>query len=211
MKFNFRLEDIKYIKLLCKDINDNPCIIKGAIKSANDREILACSKFSEGLNINTPQEVSFSVICNDGLYRTKTILKSIENDEPYAFFALETPNGIEYLQNREYFRVSAKYPCKYIIKEKDLIKDFQTETFDISANGVSIFMPIHIISDTTTKLELLIDNRLIKIDAEYVRSEKIEHGYKMSFSYSKISESDKDFISQVCIKKQLEQRKNAIK
>lgn len=206
MKFKFDLEDIKYIKILYKDTDDNPATIKAAIKRIDEKEIFACSKFEEGLYIETPQEITLSIICGDGLYRTKTKLKSIENDEPYTFFALESPLGLEYQQNREYFRVSAQFPCIYTVGSQE----FKTQTCDISANGVSIVLPAHLITENDSMLALTFDGITIETQVRYVRSEKIEDGYKLSFTFTKISELDRDFISQVCIKKQLEQKRNSI-
>lgn len=208
MKFNLNLEDIKYIKILYKDLAGNPCTARAAMKSVNEREIIACAKFEDGLRIETPQEVTLSIVCNDGLYRTKTKLKSIDNAEPYIFFALETPQGLEYQQNREYFRVPAKYSCIYTITTEDKIKEFTTHTLDISANGVSIFMPVHEISNEEAEIEIAFGDIKISARIKYIRSEKFEEGYKLSFTYSAISNLDRDFISQICIKKQLEQRRN---
>ncbi len=211
MKFNLNLEDIKYIKILYKDINGNPCTIKSAIKSVSEREIIACTKFENGLQIESPQDVTLSIVCHDGLYRTKTKLKSVDNEEPYIFFALETPQGLEYQQNREYFRVPIQYPCVYTITTEDKIKEFKTHTLDISANGVSIFMPVHEISNEESRIEISFNDISIASGIKYVRSEKIDGGYKLSFTYTAISNLDRDFISQVCIKKQLEQKRNLLK
>lgn len=210
MKFNLNLEDIKYIKILYKDRNNSPCTIKAAIKSVNEREIISCVKFENGLQIELPQEVTLSIVCNDGLYRTKTRLKSVDNEEPYIFFALETPQGLEYQQNREYFRVPAQFHCTYTITTEDKIKEFTTHTIDISANGISIFMPVHEISNEESSIEIAFDDITIASGIKYVRSEKIEGGYKLSFTYTAISNLDRDFISQVCIKKQLEQKRHSI-
>ncbi len=208
MKFNLNLEDIKYIKILYKDFSGNPCTTRAAIKSVNEREIVACAKFENLIQIETPQETTLSIVCNDGLYRTKTNLKSIDYAEPYIFFALETPQGLEYQQNREYFRVPAKYNCVYSITSEDKIKEFTTHTCDISANGVSIFMPVHEISNEESEIEIAFNDIKIAARIKYVRSEKFEDGYKLSFTYTGISNLDRDFISQVCIQKQLEQRRN---
>ena len=37
-----------------------------------------------------------------------------------------------------------------------------------------------------------------------------DDGYKISFMFKEISENNRDFISQVCIKKQLEEKRNSI-
>lgn len=211
MKFSFKLEEIKYVKLGYRDSEGYIENTKAAIKEINEKQILVCAKFEDGLEIETPQEIDFSVICNDGIYKTKTVLKSVEGDEPYVFFILETPIGIEYQQNREYFRVPASYDCVYRVNDGENISEYKAKTADISANGVSIIIPNHIISEELSELVLNINEIQILTKVRYIRSEKVDEGYRLSFSYVVISELDRDFISQVCIKKQLEQRRNSIK
>lgn len=208
MRFNLKLEEIKYLKILYTDIYDEICDLKVAIKKIDEREIFACAKTNTELNIETPQEIMLSIVCTDGLYRTKAKLKSINNEDPYTFIYIETPQGIEYQQNREYFRVKANYNCFYIPDENSA--GFEVISNDISANGISLIMPNHIISENASKLLIEINKREIETLVKYIRSEKVENGYKISFTFSKISENDRDFISQVCIKNQLAQRRNTL-
>lgn len=211
MKFSFKLEEIKYVKISYKDSDGYIENIKAAIKDINEKEILICTRYMNSLDIDLPQEIDFSVICNDGLYKTKTILKSAEADEPYIFFYLETPAGIEYQQNREYFRVPVDYNCIYKVRENNQFIEYSAKTYDISANGVSIILEDHIISEKPCELSLNINGIDILTHARYIRSEKIDEGYRISFSFTSISDLDRDFLSQVCIKKQLQDRKNAIR
>ena len=210
MKFNFDLEDIKYIKIVCSDNKGNPCSIKGAIKSITEREVMACAKYEDKLDIKTPQNITLSIVCVEGLYRTKTNLKSVYDEPPYMIFAMETPQGMEYEQNREYFRIPAKYECAYYLNDGEKTSCLTSQTSDISANGVSIVLPMHAISEEDCELEMMINERLIRTKVKYVRSEKLENGYKISFTYTKISNHDRDYISQICIKKQLEQKRNIV-
>ena len=82
MKFTFNLEDIRYIKILYLDNNNSPHTVKGAVKSINDREIVSCIKFQENIDVKYNQNVTLSIICNEGLYRTETRLKSVDIEEP---------------------------------------------------------------------------------------------------------------------------------
>lgn len=211
MKFYFRLEDIKYAKIYYQNGNGEYCNTKAAIKRIDAREVFACAKFEDGLYINVPQIVMLSIICGDGIYKTKTKLKSVDNEEPYTFFALETPQGIDYEQNREYFRVTAKYDCIYKIEQDGDEKEFAVQTTDISANGVSFVIPEHTISESSSDLMINIDNRQINVKVRYIRSEKVASGYRISFTYARISDADRDYISQVCLKKQLEERRNSLR
>lgn len=208
MKFKFDLEEIKYAKIEYKGDDGILYVKKLVIKTISNREILACARFEGGLNISTPQNVTISFVCNDGLYRTKTNLKTVEKDEPYNFFILETPENIEFEQNREYFRVNAKYKCKYKIDDEH---EYNAETIDLSANGVCLALPADVSTRNIADIMLIFDNRFIPIKARFIRSEKNNDIYQTSFAYIKIAEQDRDFISQVCIKKQLEQRRNQLK
>ncbi len=211
MKFNLKLEEIKYAKVSYKDNSGSSCSKKVAVKTINEREILACAKFEENLNIDSPQEVVLSIVCNEGLYKTKTILKALDNDEPYLFIVLETPKGVEFEQNREYFRVSADFNCIYKIMIDDELKEFEAKTIDISANGVSILLPINAVADNFADIVMAINGKLVQSRVRYVRTEKLDEGYKLSFTFTKISESDRDYISQVCLQKQLAERRNSIR
>lgn len=211
MKFNLNLEDIKYTKILYQDLDGTPCTTKAAIKSVDERELIACAKFENSVNIKSPQEVTLSLVCKDGLYRTKTKLKSSYEHGEYIFFALETPQGLEYTQNREFFRVPVEYDCVYTVFSDNKKYAYKTHTCDISANGVSIFMTEHKITDKDSTLEITFDGIDIATKVKYIRSEKVENGYKLSFAFSAITNTDRDFISQICIRKQLEQKRNSIK
>ena len=210
MNVTFKLEDIKYLKVLYHNKENSACVIKGAVKRINEREIVSCMKYEEGFEIDTPQNITLSVVCNDGLYRTETRLKSVDMEDPYMFFILETPEGVEYQQNREYFRLPAESNCAYYVNTGEESVCLTGKTYDISANGVSILVPLHTISDEDAELEIMINEKIIRANVKYIRSEKTEDGYKLSFAYTKISDADRDYISQVCIKKQLEQKRNTL-
>lgn len=211
MNFNIKLEEIKYVKILYKDYNDSPCITKAGIKKINEKSILACGKLENIADIPTPQNVTLSVVCSDGIYRTKTVLTIVENDDPYTFFELETPQNIQYEQNREYFRVSAEYNCIYKLRENGEEKEYQTKTTDLSANGISIILPNHSITESICDLDLIINTKVLKTKIQYIRSEKVEEGYKISFKFINLSENNRDLISQVCIQKQIEERRHSFK
>lgn len=208
MRFNLDLKDIKYVKLLYNDEFGDVVTIKAALKNITEREVTVCSKFEDGCNIIYPQTVILSIVCNDGLYKTKARLKNVENDEPYSFFYLETPDGVEYQQNREYFRIRENCPCTYTVDNDGDEVVLEGETYDLSANGISIIINSLIVSETPAKLMISMPDKKITTKINYVRSEKLDKGYKVSFSYLGMSNPDRDYISQVCIKKQLEEKRS---
>ena len=211
MKFNFKQNEINYIKISCKNIDGASYNLRAGLKLINDREILACSKFEQGIDILTPQEVLLNIVCNDGIYKTKTILKSVENDEPYVFFALDTPQNIDYQQNREYFRVQIECPCVCKLNIENMTKEFSTKTLDLSANGVSIFSSNLQNLDKINEIHILTKNRNIIARVRYVRNEKFENGYKLSYAFLKMDENEQDYISQICLQKQIENKRNLLR
>lgn len=204
MKFNLNLDNINYIKIVYKDKSDTVCCTKAAIKNMNERDIYACAKFENNLFLNTPQEVALSFVCENGLYRTSTTLKYIENDAPYTFFAMKTPVGIEYQQNREYFRVKM---------DEDAIISFDKETIpckihDISANGVRLILLRKVEIPEEADLDLLFAPKGIKTKAKFIRFDNEDNVPKVSFEFLGMMDSDRDFISQKCIQKQLEYKRS---
>lgn len=210
MKFSLNLEEIKYVKILYKDIENKPCIRKAALKYINEKEVLACVKYENNIHIETPQEITLSFICNDGLYRTKTILNSVENDEPYTFFIIQSPSGIDYQQNREFFRVTTSINCTYYVHTEDNIINLPATTYDISANGISIDIETPIIPQKDAGIIIEINGQKINTKIRFVRKEQINNSYRLSFFYTDITETDRNHISQFCIKKQLEHKRNSI-
>ncbi len=206
MKFNLNLDSINYIKIVYKDSSGNPCYTKAAIKHMGEREIFACAKFENGLQIQTPQEVVISFICDNGLYRTNTTLKFIENEEPYTFFTLKTPLGLEYQQNREYFRVKMN---------EDAILNIQNniiacKVHDISANGVRLILPEKITIPDEVFIDILFKPKNIKTKAKFIRLDEEDGILKASFQFINLPENEMDIISQKCIQKQLEYKRSSL-
>lgn len=208
MKFNLELENILYVKILYANSEGRPSTIKTAIKRIDKREIIACVKYEDMFRIDCPQQITLSIVCAEGLYRTKTLLKSYSAEAPYIFIYLETPNSLEYEQNREYFRVPVSYKCAYLVNNNGQLATFDTQIMDISASGVSIFLPVHVFSEDDAEISMMLEEKLVSAKVKYVRSERIDDGYKLSFMYTQISDKDRDYISQICIKKQLEAKRN---
>ena len=208
MKFNFNLDDIKYIKILYTNGHSGASTIKAAMKKITAHEITACAKYEEDFIVKTPQDITLSVVCNDGLYRTKTKLKSVETEAPYTFFYMEIPAGMEYQQNREYFRIPANYECAYYVNVDGETRSYTTKTCDISANGVSFELAEPVYSEDDAEADIMIEEKLIHAKIKYIRNEKTNNGYKVSFRFAEISQADQDYISKICIQKQLEQKRN---
>ena len=207
MKFGNNTEDIKYIKVEYLDNNEASKIIKAFVKNINEQNIYASLKIDdEKLHIKIPQDIILNIVGLDGLYTAPSKLKFIEYKEDFAYLTIENPENLEYHQKREYFRIGIEYDCVYIVNKMQI----PSKTFDISANGVSIIVPEQLVPEENAKLIINLNDFKIQTEVKYIRSEKLQNGYKLSFMYTKISENDRDKISQACIKYQLEMKKNSL-
>ena len=194
MKFEFKPEDIKYIKLYYQNLEDKNCSVKAAVRNFSGNEMMACTKVENGLYIKTP----------------KTILKNVINDSPYTFFFLLIPQDVDFQQNREYFRVEIALDCIYSYEMDDKFINLNTKTIDISASGITVLVPSLDAVSKEAYLNISAAGKKIKTKVKYIRSEKMEGGYKVSFRYKDISEHDRDCISQICIQKQLADKRKLL-
>lgn len=209
MKFNLNLDSINYIKIVYQDENSSTRCTKAAIKRMGEREIFACAKFEDGLNIKTPQDILLSFICDNGLYRTTTPLKFIESEPPYVFFTIKTPDGLEYQQNREYFRVRMIEDAILSFELNNEKITVPCKTHDISAKGVRVVLSEEIATPQNAYINVLFPKRDIKTKTRFIRFDNEDNILMAAFEFVNLSDNDTDMISQLCIQKQLEyKRKN---
>ena len=207
MKFNLNSENINYVKITYKDRDDFAHCVKAAVRFIGEHEILACVKMDENLNIAVPQEVDLGIACDNGLYRTKTILKKTEKEPPLLLFSMQKPEDVEYQQKREYFRVKLNENANIIFNEGEREITIPAITYDISANGVRIELDKEISFPPQVRLMLFLPQRNIDVSAQYIRNDVEDQIIKASFQFVVISQSDSDYISQLCLQKQLEERR----
>ena len=210
MKFDLKLEDINYIKILYKDRYNFTHYLKAAIQKLDEKFIYAGVKSEKRIIIDAPQEVGLSFICDNGLYKTKTMLPFVQynTEEEYLFFSLVTPQEVEYQQNREYFRIEMQEKAEVSFTLNDETITISALMHDISANGVRIILNGPMKFPEEVKLRLFFPSKEIETTAKYIRSDDDDNLYKASFYYTNISTQDLDFISRMCLKKQLENRRN---
>ena len=210
MKLNLNIENVNYVKILYKDKEDFTHCIKASVKSFDNREIIACAKFDDGLFINTPQEVRLGIACDNGLYTAVTTLKYIEKDVPYFFFIIKTPYDFDYQQKREYFRVKIDENAIITYNTDNTEKSISCETFDLSGNGVRLIIDENYDIPENVHITLFLPKRTVETDAKYIRTDEEDKILKASFSFIDLEESDLDYISQICLQKQLETRRKSI-
>lgn len=209
MKFDLNSENINYIKLTYKDKDGFTHCIKSAIRYINDIDILASAKFEENINIELPQEIDLGIACDNGLYKAKTTLKSIQQEHPYILFTLKKPSDMEYQQKREFFRVKLQENANIIFEENEQEINLSAITYDISANGVRIELDKHFAFPEKVRILLFLPQKIIDVKAKYIRTDEEDNIIKASFQFDHIAQQDLDYISQICIKKQIEERRKS--
>jgi len=207
MKFDLNTENINYVKITYKDKNNFAHCIKTAIKFIGEYELLTCIKTEDSLNINIPQEVILGIACDNGLYKTKTTLKKIEEDDGYTLLSMLKPEEMEYQQKREYFRVKLRENVNILYKIDGKEHKLSAITYDISANGVRIELDSQIDFSEYVVISLYLPKKEIKVQAKYIRSDDEDQIIKAAFQFINLSQSDLDYISQICLCKQLEERR----
>ncbi len=207
MNFNLNTENINYVKITYKDRDGFAHCIKAAVRLISDYEFLASAKIEENLNIETPQEVTLGIASPNGLYTAKTVLKNVGEEPPFLLFSMKKPENLEYRQNREYFRVKINENASVIYNVGEKEEKISAITYDLSANGVRIELDEEIAFPETVRLVLYLRKREIDVQAQYVRNDKEDKIIKSSFKFIDISDQDLDYISRICLAKQLEDRR----
>lgn len=203
MKLNFNLEDIECLKLDF-DNEEYHSSIKLALKEKRENDFLAIAPTHQKVAFDTPQKITLTFICHDGLYKTTTIVNDIYEEDGYKYFVINNPESLDYQQNREYYRILSKYDCIYTIDTGSGIESFNAVTYDISAGGVSIISSENIVPTRETSIVICMPERNLKAHIQFVRCEAYgEDEYKLSFFFVDLSDKDYKFLSDLCVQKQL--------
>lgn len=211
MKFNLELENINYLKLLYKDANDFLHCVKASIKHMSDIDIYACVKKEEWENIPAPQNISVGFACDNGLYKGESVIKYTKFEEPYLYFSIKTPEEIEFQQNREYFRVrlNNNVVISYRTDDDEIIR-VPCNVYDLSANGLRVKLNTKTYFPQDVFIDIYFDNREIRTKAKFVRTDEEDEILKAAFHFIDLSENDMDYIARVCIRKQIEDKRNSL-
>ena len=207
MKIDLTSANINYLKITYRDNDDFSHCIKAAVRYINDFEIVASAKFDEYPKIQTPQDVELGIACDNGLYKANTRLLNTTQDNSYTVFSLKIPEDIDFQQNREFFRVKLHEDANIAYEENGELKQVSAITYDISANGVRIELDNNFDFPETVKIVLFLAQKTIEAKAKYIRTDNEDNVIKASFRFENIAQSDLDYISQICLQKQLEERR----
>ena len=210
MNFDLKPEIINYVKILYKDSGDFSHCVKASIKYFNEYDIYACVRKEEWENVPCPQEVTLNFACSNGLYRAKSTLKYTKYEEPYLYFSIKIPEDVEYQQNREFFRVHINKDVVISYRVEDDVIRVSCKTFDLSANGLKVQLEEKTFFPEEVFLDLYFDNREIRTKAKYIRSDEDDEIIKASFNFIDLEPCDLDYISRVCIKKQIEDKRSSL-
>lgn len=210
MKKNLKLNDVQYVKMTYDDRWGNSHCSKAVIKAATSRELTLSIKYEEYIFIKSPQKVELGFVCQDGLYKTSTTLKSVMNADPYIIVYLEMPENISYQQNREYFRVNILEGAIISYAVQDGIARVTCKTHDISANGVCLELPSKFDLPDDVNINILFRTQELKLTAKTKRITTQNNTVLASFEFVDIKEQDRDYISKLCIQKQLEQKRDKV-
>ena len=215
MKFNLKSDEIDYVKILYKDNYGFSRIAKAFIKNISEYDIYACIKKDDFEKIPSPQEISAGFACKDGLYKSKTTLKYTKYEEPYLYFSIQTPDEVDYQQNREYFRVNIDKEVTIYYETEDGEAVINCTTYDISANGVRVMLEKETKFPQEVFVEIKLDKKTVRTKAKYVRTEIEEGQIKAAFIFSAFSflnleQADLDYISRVCLQKQIADKRNSM-
>lgn len=202
MKLSFSLDAIKYLKIYLGE-NDENEPLKLALVEKQETEFVAMMRATEYKDVEFPQKVSLSVVCHDGLYKTSTVLKNIEKKGDSVYFYLQNPETLDYLQNRQYFRILEEFDCVYSVETDEGQESYNATTYDISAGGVSIILPESIISPEETSIVIYTPTKNIRSHLRFIRCELHGDEYKHSFEFTDIKEEDSKILAEYCVNKQL--------
>ena len=210
MNFDLKPETINYVKILYKDSDDFSHCVKASIKYFTEYDIYACVRKEAWENVPCQQEVTLSFACNNGLYMAKSTLKYTKYEDPYLYFSIKIPENMEYRQNREFFRVNINKDVVISYRVDDDVIRVSCKTFDLSANGLKAQLGEKTSFPEEVFLDLYFDNREIRTKAKYIRSDEDDEIIKASFNFIDLEPNDSDYISRVCIKKQIEDKRSSL-
>ena len=74
-----------------------------------------------------------------------------------------------------------------------------------------MFTPSEDIAKAISEITININNTYITSKVIYIRSTNISNGIRSAYQFDKLSDSDREYITQTCLKKQIEERRKNLK
>ena len=110
----FDISEIEYAKV---DIPEMGVSYKTAVTALGEQTTTANMLSKEKIDIQTPIDIMISYVAKDAMYSAPTTLMVAQYNRPYMVFTIKTPEELERLQRREYYRVKVNIGAKIIYQE----------------------------------------------------------------------------------------------
>ena len=151
------------------------------------------------------KEIEINIYSEDGIYdATSRILSSNYLNET-TFYMLSFPSNIKHSQRREYLRanIETDFSMKIILDGTE-VEEIHSITKNICAKGLAFIADRQMSAYTTLEVELLLDGKSIKTQAELVYSTPIRVNNTFKFmtavTFTTISKEAMNFITLQCMK-----------
>ena len=151
------------------------------------------------------KEIEINIYSEDGIYdATSRILSSNYLNET-TFYMLSFPSNIKHSQRREYLRanIETDFSMKIILDGTE-VEEIHSITKNICAKGLAFIADRQMSAYTTLEVELLLDGKSIKTQAELVYSTPIRVNNTFRFmtavTFTTISKEAMNFITLQCMK-----------
>jgi c-di-GMP-binding flagellar brake protein YcgR len=168
--------------------------------------------------------VKVAMFCTNGVFVFNTEVIDTEDNFPYLFWYLKSPEKFEVRQQREFYRTrfNLKTTLTIIFNNGEKLL-YQGNTFDISGSGASLLVSlgsenadiVELLAKSTIKnyakigLCLHFNERSINTKVEFVHKRLLNENKKFTvyaFKFSRISPTDSEFITKQCFSKQLQEQ-----
>ncbi len=151
------------------------------------------------------KEIEINIYSEDGIYNATSRILSSNYLNETTFYMLSFPSNIKHSQRREYLRanIETDFSMKVILDGTE-VEEIHSITKNICAKGLAFISDRQMSAYTTLEVELLLDGKSIKTQAELVYSTPIRVNNTFKFmtavTFTTISKEAMNFITLQCMK-----------
>ncbi len=151
------------------------------------------------------KEIEINIYSEDGIYNATSRILSSNYLNETTFYMLSFPSNIKHSQRREYLRanIETDFSMKVILDGTE-VEEIHSITKNICAKGLAFIADRQMSAYTTLEVELLLDGKSIKTQAELVYSTPIRVNNTFKFmtavTFTTISKEAMNFITLQCMK-----------
>ena len=183
------------------------------LQPSNKLEIIVDGKsyfctiyYVENDKLTLPEkEIEINIYSEDGIYNATSRILSSNYLNETTFYMLSFPSNIKHSQRREYLRanIETDFSMKVILDGTE-VEEIHSITKNICAKGLAFISDRQMSAYTTLEVELLLDGKSIKTQAELVYSTPIRVNNTFKFmtavTFTTISKEAMNFITLQCMK-----------